>query len=137
MKIKLNDSAEVEVKTLRMHIAVDYKDLSANFPLAKKDPLYGRRLSLDIDIETGIIQKWPQGCTGELYTKVVDTGFYYLLDENKDIVTSIENGYVPNKLIPPKDGYGDYIHLYVDENGKITNWYENPDLSEFSYEYKD
>jgi len=54
------------------------------------------------------------------------------LDENKDIVSSIENRYVPNKLIPPKDGYGDYIHLCIDENGKITNWYENPDISEFS-----
>ena len=41
------------------------------------------------------------------------------------------NDYVPNKLLPPDDGYGDYIHLTIDENGKITNWYDEPSVEEF------
>jgi len=56
------------------------------------------------------------------------------LDNNNDIIASIKQNYVPNDIIPPKDGYGDYIHLIVDENGKIINWYDEPDISEFFYD---
>jgi len=124
-------SKEVDVKTIRIKIDVYQKDISERFPLSRKVRLDHRRLCLDIDIETGIIKKWPQGRKGELFAKIVDNGCYYLLDENNIEVASIVWGYVPNKIIPPKDGYGDYIELIVDQFGKVTNWYDNPDISDF------
>ena len=137
MKIIVNRSVEVEVKTIRINITVFHKDISVNFPLSKKVSPYSRRVCIDIDIETGVIKKWPQGRNGEIKAKIVDEGCYYLLDENNEEVAFIERGYVPNKIIPPKDGYSDYIHLIVDTNGKITNWYEDPDISEFEEYYDD
>ena len=128
---KRKKSTEVEVKTLRIKIDVYHKDISEKFPLSRKVSFDFRRLCLDIDIETGIVKKWPQGRKGELFAKIVDNGRYYLLDENDKVVVSREWYYVPNSIIPPKDGYGDYIELIVDKTGKITNWYENPDLSDF------
>mgnify|MGYP006214627153 CR=1 FL=1 len=44
-----------------------------------------------------------------------------------EVVLSIEDDYVPNKLIPGQ--YGDYIVMDIDENGKIANW--RPNLSDF------
>ena len=128
---KCKKSKEVEVKTLRIKMDVNHKDISERFPLSRKIAFDRRRLSLDIDIETGIIKEWPQGRKGELFAKIVDNGCYYLLDEKNKEVASIKWGYVPNKIIPPEDGYGDYIELIVDKNGKITNWYKNPDVSDF------
>ena len=124
-------SKEVEVKTIRIKMDVYQKDISEKFPLSRKVWPEHRRLNLDIDIETGIIKKWPKGRKGELFTKIVDNGCYYLLDDNNEEVASIECGYVPNSIIPPKDGYGDYIKLIVDQFGKVTNWYDNPDVSDF------
>jgi hypothetical protein len=54
------------------------------------------------------------------------------MDANKNIVEAI-NGYVPNKLIPPTTGCGDYIELEIYKNGEIANWYSNPSLEEFEY----
>ena len=130
MKVKVNKSTEVEVKTLRLDISIYYEDISNDFPLIVKDG-YSCHWWVDIDIETGTIKNWPQGRTGTLSAKISDAGAYYLLDENNNIVAFIKRDYVPNKIIPPKDGYGNYIRLYIDENGKITNWYEKPDISEF------
>ena len=33
---------------------------------------------------------------------------------------------VNEELIPPTDGFSDYIHLFIDESGKITNWKKSP-----------
>jgi len=135
------EKVKKEAKTLRIDILIDSYDVGDDFPLSKKvkyDDIF-RRWCVDIDIESGTIKNWKTRREGyddddpneeELFVKVVDTGRYYLLDEDDKVIASIK-GYVPNKLIPPKDGYGDYIHLFIDESGKITNWYEKPDLSEF------
>ena len=125
---------EVKVKTLRIDILVDTYDVGEDFPMAvkiKNDDIF-MRWCVDIDIDTGVIKKWsPAGRSVKLFAKVVDTGSYYLLNENDCIIASIEQRYAPNKAIPPADGYGDYIDLEIDVNGKITNWYNNPDVSEF------
>jgi hypothetical protein len=67
----------------------------------------------------------------ESVSKLRDTGKYYLLNEDKELVFKQEYGYVPNKLIPPKDGFDDYVDLEIDGEGKITNWYENPSFEDF------
>jgi hypothetical protein len=39
------------------------------------------------------------------------------------------DGYVPNRLIPPSNGFGDYIELHVADDGTLTNWYQEKDIS--------
>lgn len=63
--------------------------------------------------------------------KVCDEGLYYLLNEDLKLIRSIEEDYVPNGLIPPHDGYGDYVHFIIDGNGMIKNWYSNPSFKDF------
>jgi hypothetical protein len=80
-----------------------------------------------IDIDGGVIVNWEIGKTAKIHFKVCDEGSYYLLDEQNNVVLSIEEDYVPNKLIPGE--YGDYIIMDIDENGKIDKW--NPRLNDF------
>jgi hypothetical protein len=84
-----------------------------------------------IDIETGVILEWPSGTTARIHYKVCDAGSYFLLDEGKNIIGSIEEDYVPSIACPEGLGYGDYIIMNVDELGKVENWPKNPDLSKF------
>jgi hypothetical protein len=115
-----------KIRYLKMDVPC-YDDLPKDFPLRK-----GNKWIVTIDIDTGIIEDWKQGTSGRVFLKVRDEGKYYLLNEKKEIVNSQKEGYVPNKLIPPKDGFGDYIDLGVNEQGEITNWYEKPSFSDFS-----
>ena len=39
---------------------------------------------------------------------------------------------MPNKLIPPfENGYGDYIELAIEADGKVVDWPAMPDFSDF------
>ena len=88
-----------------------------------------------IDIDNGIITNWRQGVKAEIHYKVVDEGSYYLKDSEGKVISSMENEYVPNILCPKKSGYGDYIIMDIDENGKISNW--KPDISYFFPDIED
>jgi hypothetical protein len=81
-----------------------------------------------INIETGIIVNWDKGTTASIHYKCCDDGLYRLLDENKNEIKSIE-GYVPKIMCPKENGYGDYVIMDIDCEGKITNW--KSDLSDF------
>lgn len=141
--------------TVHLPVELDIRYVEINIPLICLDDeekegfkffpfLNDERLKFTVEISTGQIQNWDEfntsGCWfgGEMFIKVVDTGSYYLLDRFKVPVTfdtngefgSIEEYYVPNRLIPGE--YGDYIDLKIDEKGMITNWYKNPSLSDFS-----
>lgn len=74
-----------------------------------------------IDIDTGIIQDWPQGTTADIHYKVCDAGIYKLLDADKNVVASID-GYVPNMMSPGGSGHGDYVIMTVDPSGRVENW---------------
>ncbi|MBR5983387.1 MAG: hypothetical protein IK025_06675 [Bacteroidales bacterium] len=84
-----------------------------------------------IDLTTHKIIEWKQEY-GDMYlfTKVVDDGTYSLLDENKNELYRID-GYVPNNLLPEKDGFGDYLTLQVNEDGIIENWYDEINFKDF------
>lgn len=76
-----------------------------------------------IELETGIIVDWPKGTVASIHYKVCDAGVYSLLDESrKEVYSTQEGNYVPDILCPGEEGYGDYILMIVDENGKINNW---------------
>lgn len=101
-------------------------DESPNMPLKEGD-----YWSVKIDLETGNILDWPKGTVAETHYKVCDAGIYSLLNNEHEIVAEIE-GYVPNMMCPEGNGYGDYVIMKIDEDGKIANW--KVDFAEFQGE---
>lgn len=75
-----------------------------------------------IDFDSGKVMNWEQGKTADVHIKVCDRGSYYLLDENDEVILSIEENYVPKIMCPKDSGYGDYIIMDIDENGMIKDW---------------
>jgi hypothetical protein len=130
---KLSESEDIT--TLVMNIEIydeeigDYRTFK---PFIKKSR-GNNVMTLHIDIKTGIIRDWVEK-TGGIETcffyKAVDTGKYTLLDKEEKVIASF-TGYVPNKLVPDRDGFGDYITLNINPEGKILNWYKKPSFKEF------
>lgn len=133
MKIRLKVEKEFDVKYLLAECGARYwEDATVNgeedgegtlIPCREGD--YWKPL---INIETGVIENWKQGVTAEIHYKCCDDGTYRLLDENKNEITSIE-GYVPGIMCPKENGYGDYVIMDVDKDGKIQDW--EVDFSDF------
>jgi hypothetical protein len=124
---------KVEVKTLVVSAQVRYwEDTEVN----GKEDLDGSLIPCrneknwepKIDLETGVITNWKIGTVASVHYKICDAGIYQLADITGKIIKEID-GYVPNILCPEGDGYGDYIIMKIDANGKIDKW--NVDLSEF------
>lgn len=128
MKTTVKIPTEIDIRYVRVHLPVRYEDedMPYDFPFRNGD-----WWTAVIDIDSGKILDWPQGKSGEFYMKVCDEGLYYLLNEDLKLIRSIEEDYVPNRLIPPHDGYGDYVHFIIDGNGMIKNWYSNPSFKDF------
>jgi len=126
MKAIIKIEKEVEIKYVKVQVAVRYEeeDIPNDFPLRSGD-----MWNAIIDIDNGIVMDWPKGEKGNLEMKICDEGSYYLLDENYNTILSIEEDYVPNKLLP--GSYGDYLKLHIGENGIITNWYSKPSIEDF------
>ncbi len=126
MKAQIQTTKEVEVKWIKMDLAVRYddEDIQYDFPLRKGDIW-----SAIVQVDTGKIEDWPEGKSGEMYMKVCDEGSYFLLDEHGNTVDSIVSGYVPNNLVPGE--YGDYVDLKINEQGIITNWPKHPSFEDF------
>lgn len=76
----------------------------------------------EIDVETGIIINWEKGKTAEIHYKVCDCCGFELKDKLGNILHSEEDGYVPDSLCPKEKGYGDYIIMDIDSDGKIAGW---------------
>ena len=126
MKVKLKIEKEFEVKYLQVKAGARYwedaivdgvEDTEGSLiPCREGDywcPL--------IELESGVIENWEHGKKASVHFKVCDDGEYSLLDLNKEVVKSID-GYVPDIMSPKESGYGDYIIMDIDENGKISNW---------------
>ncbi|UNK39333.1 hypothetical protein MNR02_06410 [Shinella sp. H4-D48] len=133
-KITITETAEHDVKYLQADCGVRYwEDGTVNgvvddddnpaMPFASKDSW-----TILIDIEAGIIIDWPKGTTADVHYKVCDDGVYSLLDADRKEVKQID-GYVPSIMCPEGNGYGDYVIMKIDGDGKIENFV--PDLSDF------
>jgi len=120
---------EVDITTVSVALPCRYEDedIPFDFPLRNGD-----MWNAMIDIDTGRIHDWPKGKTGDMFMKICDTGIYKLFDSNQMQVAKIDDGYVPNNLIPGE--YGDYVDFKIDEDGKIKNWPSNPNFSDFNLE---
>lgn len=91
-------------------------------------------IRLLIDIETGQIINYPEGIEPHTFHCEIDGDITYTLyDGSMKKIGKTINDRIPNKAIPPFDGDSELLLLEIDENGVITNWYDenNRDFSEF------
>lgn len=145
--ITLATKSKVAVKYLQAECGVRYwEDAEVNgvqdedgsrIPLRDPKPndsLGGGTWLPVIDLDTGIIENWPKGTTASVHYKVCDDGAYHLLDADRNVVASI-NGYVPSIMCPEGEGYGDYVIMEIDGDGRIAKWSVN--LSEFEKQDED
>lgn len=83
----------------------------------------GRYWTPVIRLADGLVMDWPQGTTADIHYKVCDAGEYWLLDDERERVAKWAGFYVPNDFLCHGDnGYGDYIILKIDGEGRIEKW---------------
>jgi len=132
-KTTIKTSQEIEVKKLVVRADVRYwEDATINGEEDTAGTLTPCRSGNDwnptIDLDSGVIENWPIGTIADIHFKVCDAGVYQLIDSNGNVAAEID-GYVPRIMCPQENGYGDYIIMKIDENGKIRKW--KVSLSEF------
>lgn len=127
MQTTIKIEKTVNIKRLVVSVPVRYgqEDMPNDAPGRKGDNWLAA-----IDVDTHTVIDWPQGETLSFYMKVTDQGSYLLFDEDGEQVMAIVQDYVPNEFLPGE--YGDYLELDIDENGVITNWLSDANLSEFN-----
>ncbi len=89
----------------------------------------GSRWRPVIRLEDGQVMDWQPGYTAEVHYKVCDDGEYWLQDTNGWRIAKYYSDYVPDLLSVGENGYGDYIIMKIDENGKIKGW-KQPEIKE-------
>ena len=127
MKIELTVKKEFEIKTLLVEADVRYwEDATVNGVEDENGDLIpckvGGTWKPIIDLETGLITNWEKGKEANIHYKVCDAGEYWLQDENGEKIVKAKGYYVPDFLAIDDSGYGDYIIMKVDRDGKINNW---------------
>jgi len=127
MKIELTVKKEFEVKTLLVVANVRYwEDATVNGVEDENGDLIpckvGDTWKPIIDLEIGLITNWEKGKEANIHYKVCDAGEYWLQDENGEKIVKAKGYYVPDFLAIDDSGYGDYIIMKVDKDGKINNW---------------
>lgn len=135
MKAKIKLEKEVEIKTLSVKAGARYwEDSTVNGVEDETGELIpcrdGDYWCPEIDIETGVVTNWEKGKVARVHYKVCDDGTYHLKDAEGNILLTKEY-YVPKILDLDGESFGDYIILQIDENGKISEWNNNPDISDF------
>lgn len=92
-------------------------------------------VTLTVNLKTKKLLNYPcsEGCYPSFFMKIVDSGKYSLYTKDKKLIKKIE-GYVPNRLIPKREGYGDYIDFSIEADGTIKDFasYDDLNFSEFN-----
>ncbi len=87
-----------------------------------------------INLDTGEVVGWPSGTEADVHYKVCDDGRYWLQDADGNRIASRE-GYVPDDfLCHTGNGYGDYIIMSIDGDGKVEG-YRRPAVDEDEWEW--
>lgn len=117
-----------EPYSLELEVMDEYYEAEFKTPEHPYSQVYNTqkdKVILDIELKTGQILNMKKVFKPfKLFLKVVDTGIYRLKNEKGEVLYELE-GYVPNYIVPEKDGYGDYINLKIADNGLILNWYDD------------
>lgn len=136
MKVKLKIEKEFDVKYLLAEVGTRYwedgevngiEDIKGDL-IPCRDGEYWKPL---IELATGKIVNWEVGKTAKIHYKSCDDNLFKLLDENKNIITSI-NGYVIDMMCPSENGYGDYVIMNILEDGTIEKF--EPSFEDFTNE---
>ncbi len=130
MQHTLRIEKQIDVRYLRLNLDIYDEDLPSDLPFR-----FGNKWEIIIDIDHGMVMNWHHAQPVKLSLKVRDSGIYTLYDKNFTPIRRSDHDdspkYVPNQLLPPSNGYGDYFALDIDGDGKILNWYDNPSLADF------
>jgi hypothetical protein len=127
MKLNLKTTKEVNVTTIAVKANVRYwEDATINGVADEYGDLtpfaHGDTWNPKIDIEKGAVIDWPSGTVADIHFKICDGCGFDLLDSNGKVLFTQDDGYVPKMLCPEESGYGDYMIMKIDENGKINKW---------------
>lgn len=96
--------------------------------VVKKDIGYGSCYywEIIIDLNDGKILNWPKGFCLNTHFKVCDDGEYVFLDDEQNEVVNItkeyKQYYVPHFLALEDSGYGDYVYIDINGDGKINKF---------------
>lgn len=131
--VELTIKKTAKVKALKVEAGVRYwEDATVNGVADEDGDLVPARSGDSwcpmIDIDTGVVAGWPEGTVADIHYKVCDAGSYALIGEDGDELVR-KDGYVPAIMSPGGDGYGDYIIMHIDGDGRIADW--DADLSDF------
>lgn len=127
MKCEILTKKEVELKYVLCSIGVRYwedaevngvDDTEKGDNIPCKD---GDCWNIKIDVDSGVIENWEKGKEAKTHYKSCDGNVIEFYD-NQNNRLACYDGYVPDFLSPAEDGYGDYVILNIDKNGKIENW---------------
>ena len=129
MQVKIKVEKEVDIKTLIIEANVRHWENAAIIGEEDTEGVLtpcrkGDVWNPIIDIDKGIITNWKTGVMAHIHFKVCDEGTYTVLDDKGDVIKKVE-GYVPSILCPNKNGFGDYIIMNIEADGKITDWDTN------------
>lgn len=136
MTLKILKPTEITADAIRITFPVDDDDLDPDggafphdFPGLTLNGTDSGKVVLTIGLDDRKVRDWREGFAHHVQTKVVDAGFYELLDHpiggGDPVVLATTDSYVPN-CIPGK--YGDYLDLRIAADGTVTNW--KPDADE-------
>lgn len=129
MKVNVKTTKVIDIKYLQVEAGVRYwedatvngiKDVDGQLIPCRSGDVWNPL----IDIDCGIVVNWEKGKSADIHYKICDDGRYKLLDSNNCQVDMVD-GYVIDMMCPEGEGYGDYIIMKIDENGKISNWFVN------------
>lgn len=126
----------MDIKTIRVESHVRYwEDTDVNGEEDNKDNptipgANGEMWEIEIDTNTGKIKNWPKGTTADVHYKTCDENKIIFKDEFGDVLGEYEC-YVPDFLCINDSGYGDYIIMEIEEDGKITDFsFDDEDLED-------
>ena len=87
-----------------------------------------------VNLKTGSLNHWIYAVDFRIQAKMEDRGTYTLMDEDMAPIVQM-SGCVPRGLIPQSSDCDiDSVDFIIDEDGVITDWPLEPDLSMFSVE---
>lgn len=111
------------------HLKYDLEDFPINDFLLKDDK---DTIKLTIDLKKKKLLGWENGQDKfDFFVKAVDEGTYIVRNSDGEVLYRRE-GYVPNGVVPPHDGYGDYIGFTINEDGSLPDWYDYDELDFFT-----
>lgn len=127
MNIELTENKTFDAKYIKVSAQVRYWDDATINGEADEDGdltpfANGDLWGPVIDIDSGFVLDWPKDTVASIHFKVCDAGSYYLMNKDKEVIASIEQNYVPDGLCHGDEGFGDYIIMNIDKDGKIQNY---------------